>query len=94
MPGVVYQDHGARLDPINPGESCRSGANNLICPTNTTSKNCAGEVTSGFLVNVEKADLGALKEQYPEAFNRKFDQQAYSLITGLWRWINNESICN
>ena len=79
MPGVIYQDHGARLDPINPGESCRSGANNLICPTNTTSKNCAGEVTSGFLVNVEKADLGALKEQYPEAFNRKFDQSGILL---------------
>ncbi|MGI9952705.1 molybdopterin-dependent oxidoreductase [Moorellaceae bacterium AZ2] len=73
MPGVVYQDHGARLDPIVPGESDRGGANNLICPTNTTSKNCAGEVTSGYLVGIEKVDVEALKKQYPEAFNRPYD---------------------
>lgn len=73
MTGVVYQDHGTRLDPIVPGESDRSGANNLICPTATTSKNCAGEATSGYLVNIEKADLNALKDQYKEAFSRKYD---------------------
>ncbi|MGB9860574.1 MAG: dehydrogenase, partial [Moorellaceae bacterium] len=73
MPGVVYQDHGARLDPIVPGEGDRGGANNLICPTNTTSKNCAGEVTSGYLVGIEKVDVEALKKQYPEAFNRPYD---------------------
>jgi len=73
MPGVIYQDHGTRLDPIVPGESDRSGANNLICPTMVTSKNCVGEVTSGYLVNIEKADLDALKRQYPDVFSRKFD---------------------
>lgn len=73
MPGVVYQDHGARLDPIIPGEADRGGANNLICPTNTTSKNCAGEVTSGYLVGVEKVDIEEMKKQYPEAFNRPYD---------------------
>jgi hypothetical protein len=65
MPGVVYQDHGARLDPIEPGVSDRGGANNLIAPRNVISKNCAGEVTSGFLVGVEKADLDALSKEYP-----------------------------
>ena len=38
-PGVVYQDHGAQLDPIEPGVSDRGGANNLIAPTKTTSQN-------------------------------------------------------
>lgn len=75
-PGVIYQDHGARLDPIVPGEIDRGGANNLICPGNTTSQNCAGEVTSGFLVNISKADVAKLREQYPEAFARKYDKAA------------------
>lgn len=72
MPNVVSQDHGARVDPIEPGVSDRAGANNLICPHATTSKNCAGEVTSGFLVGVEKVDVFELAKQYPEAFSRPF----------------------
>ena len=71
-PHVVYQDHGARIDPIVPGESDRAGANNLIAPKECTSANCAGEVTSGFLVGVEKVDVFALAEEYPEAFGRTF----------------------
>ena len=70
---TVYQDHGARLDPIEPGVSDRGGANNLIAPTKTTSKNAAGEVTSGFLVNIEKVDVFELAAQYPEAFGRPYD---------------------
>jgi len=38
MPGVVYMDHGARYDPIVPGELDRGGAINTITPHNTTSK--------------------------------------------------------
>ncbi|CDX03734.1 Pyrogallol hydroxytransferase large subunit [Desulfitobacterium hafniense] len=72
-PGAIYQDHGARLDPIKAGEGDRGGANNLICVSNTVSKHCAGEVTSGFLINIEKCDLDALKAEYPEAFNREYD---------------------
>jgi trimethylamine-N-oxide reductase (cytochrome c) len=30
-------------------------------------------VTSGFLVELEKTDLDALRRQYPEAMNRPFD---------------------
>ena len=71
-PGVVYQDHGARIDPIVPGESDRAGANNLIAPKECTSANCAGEVTSGFLVGLEKVDVFALAGEYPEAFGRTF----------------------
>lgn len=76
MPGVVYQDHGARLDPIVAGECDRGGANNLICPCNVTSKNATGEVTSGFLVGLAKADMDELRAQYPEAFARKYDPGA------------------
>jgi molybdopterin guanine dinucleotide-containing S/N-oxide reductase-like protein len=74
MPGVVYIDHGARYDPIVPGEFDRGGAINTICPHKTTSKNCAGMVTSGFLAEVERTDLDALRRRYPEAFARPFDR--------------------
>jgi formylmethanofuran dehydrogenase subunit D len=73
MPGVVYIDHGARYDPIVPGEIDRGGAINTICPHKTTSKNCAGMVTSGFLAEVERTDVDALRKQYPEAFGRPYD---------------------
>ena len=75
MPGAVYQDHGARCDTVVLGEGGldRGGANNLIAPTATTSKNAHGEVTSGFLVNIEKVDVFALAEQYPEAFGRDYE---------------------
>jgi trimethylamine-N-oxide reductase (cytochrome c) len=73
MPGVILQDHGARLDPIVTAKADRGGSNNLIAPTMTSSKNTLGEVTSGYLVDVEKVDVAALAEQYPEAFSRAFD---------------------
>jgi molybdopterin guanine dinucleotide-containing S/N-oxide reductase-like protein len=77
-PGVVYIEHGSRWDPIIPGELDRGGAINTITPHNTTSKNASGMVCSGFLVEVAGVDLEALKKQYPEAFNRPYDN-----ITGL-----------
>ena len=74
-PSVISQDHGARVDSIVTGMGGldRGGANNLICPNATTSKNAPGEVTNGFLVNIEKADVAALAAQYPEEFNRDYD---------------------
>lgn len=80
MPGAVYQDHGARADPIVEGEIDRGGSNNLICPTNITSKHAAGMATSGFLVQVEKADLQGLREKYPEAFARQYDPKVGQLF--------------
>ncbi len=75
MPGVVYVDHGARYDPIVPGELDRGGAINTITPHLGASKNCHGAmVVSGFLVEVEKADLDELRKKYPEAFNRPYDK--------------------
>jgi len=76
MKGALYQDHGARTDILKFGTGGgldRGGANNLICPTATTSKNAAGEVTNGFLVGIEKVDVFALAEEYPEAFARDYD---------------------
>ncbi len=72
MPGVVYIDHGAKWDPIAVGEIDRGGAINTIVPRNTTSKNAVGHAVSGFLVQIEKTDIEALKRNYPEAFARPF----------------------
>ena len=76
MPGVVSQDHGARCDWIIPEELDRGGANNLICPAGVVSRHCGGEVTSGFLVEVEKVTQSQMEEwkrQYPDAFQREYD---------------------
>jgi hypothetical protein len=76
MPGVAYVDHGARADFIVPGVLDRGGAINTITPHNITSKNCAGMVVSGFLVEVASVDLDALGKEYPEAFGRPYSQSA------------------
>jgi anaerobic selenocysteine-containing dehydrogenase len=76
MPGVVYMDHGARYDPIVPGELDRGGAINTITPHNTTSKNATGMAASSFLVEVAGADLPALRKKYPEAFARPYSPDA------------------
>lgn len=72
---AISQDHGARVDSIVTGEGGldRGGANNLICPSKTTSINAPGEVTNGFLADIEKVDVFELAEKYPEAFNRDYD---------------------
>ena len=54
LPGVVYVDHGARHDPLVPGKVDRGGAINTIAPNGLTSKNCCGQATSGYLVDVQK----------------------------------------
>jgi trimethylamine-N-oxide reductase (cytochrome c) len=74
--GAVSIDHGARYDPIVPGELDRGGAINTITPHGTTSKNCTGMVVSGFLVEVEKANLDELRENFPEAFARPYDMSS------------------
>lgn len=73
-PGVIYQDHGARLDPIEVGKADRGGANNLIAPTEVAMKNTNAEVTSGYLIDFEKVDVFELAKQYPEAFAREFNE--------------------
>ena len=76
MPGVVYIDHGAKWDSIALGEIDRGGAINTIVPRNTTSKNAVGHAVSGFLAQVEKTDMEALRRKYPEAFERPFHPYA------------------
>ena len=85
MPGAVSQDHGARCDSIvvGMGGLDRGGANNLICPSATTSKNAAGEVTNSFLVGVKKVDVFELAEQYPEAFARSYDAECGRVLDSL-----------
>ncbi|MDP2916819.1 MAG: molybdopterin-dependent oxidoreductase [Dehalococcoidia bacterium] len=76
MPGVVSMDHGARVDSIIPGKLDRGGAIDLITPEGITSKNCVGEATSGFLVEVEKVTMAQMEEwkkQHPDAFEREYD---------------------
>ena len=77
MPGVVYMDHGARADLISIDPLIdRGGAINLIAPSKPTSKNTVGMVCSGYLVEVEKADLQELMNKYPEAFKRRIHPTA------------------
>jgi molybdopterin guanine dinucleotide-containing S/N-oxide reductase-like protein len=76
MPGVVYVDHGARHDPIIPGKVDRGGAINTIAPLGITSKNCVGQATSGYLVDVQKLrgeEMDEWRKQYPDAFEREYD---------------------
>ena len=77
MRHTLSQDHGARVDTIVPGVGGldRGGANNLIAPGAICSINAPGEVTSGFLVGVEKVDVFELARQYPEAFGRAYDEE-------------------
>ena len=83
MPGAVGIDHGAKYDPIVPGEIDRGGVINTITPRNTTSKNTVGMAVSGFLVEVEKADMEALRAKYPEAFARKYHPTAGPCMEGI-----------
>ena len=76
---TLLQDHGARVDYIIPGFADRGGANNLICPANTSSKNAVGEVTSGFLVGIEAVDVFELAKQYPEPFSRSFGPEGVDI---------------
>jgi anaerobic selenocysteine-containing dehydrogenase len=76
MPGVISIDHGSRVDSIIPGQLDRGGAVDLISPEGLISKNCGGEATSGFLVEVDKvamAEMEEWKEECPEAFEREYD---------------------
>jgi anaerobic selenocysteine-containing dehydrogenase len=76
IPGATYIDHGSRHDPILPGKIDRGGAIDAISPDSVVSKNCAGEATSGFLVEVQKvsrAEMEEWKKLYPDAFEREYD---------------------
>ena len=89
MPGVAYMDHGARWDPIIPGEVDRGGAINTITPHMLTSKNATGMVVSGFLVEVAKVtdeEMAGWRRDYPEAFNRDYDLATGVSLSG---WLSD-----
>jgi trimethylamine-N-oxide reductase (cytochrome c) len=90
MEGSISMDHGARYDPIVPGEFDRGGAINTITPHKTTSKNATGMVCSSFLVEVEKvteAQMSEWKAQYPDAFARAIDPAQGVCLAG---WLVEE----
>jgi molybdopterin guanine dinucleotide-containing S/N-oxide reductase-like protein len=77
-PGAVSQDHGARIDLITDGID-RGGSNNLISPAGPQSKNCWGQATTAFLVEVKKVTKGEMREwrkKYPSAFERDYDPES------------------
>ena len=77
--GVAYVDHGARIDPIILGKVDRGGAINLISPIGSTSKNCLGMASSGYLAEVGKIspeEWAEWKRVAPEAFEREYDRGA------------------
>jgi trimethylamine-N-oxide reductase (cytochrome c) len=76
--GVAYIDHGARFDPIADNID-RGGCINTITPLGITSRNCAGQATTGFLLDVQKvsqAEWALWREKYPDAFKRTYDEGA------------------
>ena len=86
-----YVDHGARLDPIIPGWLDRGGAINTICPLSNTSTNATGMATTGYLVEVQKVtdeEMAEWKRDYPEAFERVFDDSCGVCLEG---WVNGLS---
>jgi trimethylamine-N-oxide reductase (cytochrome c) len=78
-PDIAYIDHGARIDPIILGKVDRGGAINTIAPTGTISKNCVGQATSGYLVEVSKIAAEEWEEWRrinPEAFERQYEKDS------------------
>jgi anaerobic selenocysteine-containing dehydrogenase len=94
MPGVVSIDHGARYDPVVPGELDRGGAINTITPHRLTSKNATGMVVSSFLVEVERVNLDELRGKYPEVFSRKYDPASGLLFEARVVKINKQETTN
>jgi trimethylamine-N-oxide reductase (cytochrome c) len=82
MAGAIGIDHGAKYDPVEVGVIDRGGAINTIVPRGITSKNACGHAVSGFLAEVEKADLEALQAKYPEAFSRECHITAGPCLAG------------
>jgi len=84
MPGSLSIDHGAKYDPIVPGEIDRGGAIDTICCHSTTSKNAVGMAMSGFLAGIEKVNIADMAQEYPEAFKRPYHPTAGTTVESFY----------
>lgn len=76
IPGSILVHHGSRADLISVDPIIdRGGAIDLIVPPKPMSRNAVGQVCSGILVEVEKADVSELMEKYPESFKRALHRE-------------------
>jgi trimethylamine-N-oxide reductase (cytochrome c) len=73
-PGVVWGAYGTWSDPLEPtpGSIDRGGDSNKLTPSRPMSEHHMGWACNSTLVEVEKADLDALAEKYPEGWAGKF----------------------
>lgn len=74
IPGVAWLSYGAWQDPLSGDVHTidRGGDGNVLANNNPMSVHHVGGAFNSVLFEVEKADLDALKEQYPEGFDGKF----------------------
>lgn len=79
MPGSVWFTYGSWHDPLNEGERFidRAGDANILGNSGPMSVHHLGGACNSVLAQVRKADLEALKQQYPEGFAGKFST---------WKW--------
>ena len=84
VPGTLSIDHGAKYDPIVPGEIDRGGAIDTICCHSTTSKNAVGMAMSGFLAGIEKVNIFDMAQEYPEAFKRPYHPTAGTTVESFY----------
>lgn len=73
-PGVAWLSYGAWNDPMSPeiGSLDRSGDGNVLSYAGPQSVHHIGGAFNSVLFDVEKCDLDALKEKYPEGFAGKW----------------------
>jgi molybdopterin guanine dinucleotide-containing S/N-oxide reductase-like protein len=74
MPGVVWGAYGSWSDPLEPaaGSIDRGGDSNKLTPSRPMSEHHMGWACNSTLVEVEKADLDALAEKYPDGWAGKY----------------------
>lgn len=74
IPGVAWLSYGAWQDPLSGDVHTidRGGDGNVLANNNPMSVHHVGGAFNSVLFEVEKADLDALQEQYPEGFEGKF----------------------
>jgi len=73
-PGVIWISYGSWNDPLEPvpGALDRAGDSNILTTSRPMSEHHLGYGVNSTLVEVERADLGRLSEQYPEGWSGKF----------------------